>query len=96
MSTQQEHSQEYGVLAGISMFHGQPAPKIDSNSEEKVHNQASPSSNPESLQNIHAAPSSSSPSHIKPVGSNRFVAFQSLIRIYLRLFSIRFFVQAKK
>jgi hypothetical protein len=70
--------QDYSVLAGISMFHGQPMLKTNSNSEEKVHPQASSSNNPESLKNTHAAPSSSSPSYTRPVGSNRFVCLSMI------------------
>ena len=66
MSTREESTQEYGVLAGISMFHGQSMPKTNSNSGEK----ASPSN---SMKNTNAASSSSSPSQPRPVGSNRFV-----------------------
>lgn len=80
--------QEHGLRAGLSMFNGQGAHKTNSDGEEKSNDQSSTtkeSNNSSPIKDNHATSSFSSPSNVKPVGSNRFVVLIYLIQIFYYL-----------
>jgi hypothetical protein len=84
----QEQSQEHGLRAGLSMFNGQGTHKTNSDGEEKSNDQSSTtkeSNNSSPIKDNHATSSFSSPSNLKPVGSNRFVVFIYLIQLFYYL-----------
>jgi hypothetical protein len=102
MSLKEEQPQEYNVRAGLTMFNNLVIATSNLNGGEKpvdqapVRKESASSNNSPPVKNSSTSSNSSTPPTSKRVGSNRFVIFQFLYIVNSFLFSIRFFIPAKK
>jgi hypothetical protein len=90
MSLKEEQSQEHNLRAGLAMFHTPLVHSTNLDGEVKSNDQApvtKDSNNASPVHKVQTNPTSSTPSTVKFVGSNRFIFSIDYSKSYTVLFS---------